>query len=142
MEAVNATAEVNAFRERKWLDPFIEDPCLVEAAKAIALRRAQQRIKGHTSNDFNGLEPGCKADAAGCAALEPDWGWHSCCDSEPWKYGGAAVVIGDDGLRYMQLFVREETGGARQWGVRGASDAARHHPADTLCVGETGRWME
>lgn len=136
MEAINATAEVNAFRLAKWLDPFVEDACLVEAAKVIALRRAQQRIKGHTSNDFNGLPNGCKADAAGCAALEKEWGWHSCCDSEPWKYGGAAVVEGDDGLRYMQLFVREEIGPPRRWNPRKAISQAEHHPVNTICGGE------
>ncbi len=108
--SINATAEVNAFRANKGLPPFEEDPCLVLAAQTIALKRAQEHRAGHTPNDFSGLPEGCNADAAGCAALEPSWGWHSCCDSEMWKYGGAAVCTGDDGLRYMQLFVRDVIG--------------------------------
>lgn len=116
MTGSNATDEVNAFRAAKGLPPFKEDPCLVQAAIKIAEVRAANHTHGHTRNDFSGLPDGCAADAAGCAALEPSWGWHSCADSEPWKYGGAAVAIGDDGLRYLQLFVRERTDGRRTTG--------------------------
>lgn len=131
MEATNATAELNDFRAKKGLPPFEEDACLVEAAKAAAIVRAGQHRAGHTSNDFQYLSDGCTADAAGCAAMEPSWGWHSCCDSEAWKYGGAAVVMGDDGLRYMHLFVREELS-ARPW----RRSSTEHHRPESACPGE------
>lgn len=134
MEATNATDEVNQFRAGKGLPPFEEDLCLVEAAKAAALVRAGQHRAGHTRNDFAYLPEGCRADAAGCAALTPDWKWHSCCDSEMWKYGGAAVVMGNDGLRYMHLFVRQESGGIRAWKLTGLAGEVQHHPIDTECL--------
>lgn len=123
--ATNATAEVNEFRAKKGLAPFKEDPCLVQAAMTIAEQRAGAHRAGHTRNDFSGLPEGCKADAAGCAAMTPDWGWHSCCDSEDWEYGGAAVVMGDDGQRYMQLFVRGE-GGRRRHHFFGSEGLVPH----------------
>lgn len=133
MEATNATAEVNAFRAAKGLPPFEEDACLVEAAKTIALERALERRAGHTRNDFSGLPEGCRADAAGCAAWPPESGWGSCCDSEAWKYAGAAFVLGDDGRRYMQLFVRESAH-PRRW--MASMDRREHHPIDTECLGK------
>jgi hypothetical protein len=63
-------------------------------------------IAGHTSNDFQFLEQGVPASAAGCAAWTPDWGWGACCTYERWTYAGAAYSVGRDGRRYMQLFVR------------------------------------
>ena len=133
MEATNATAEVNEFRSKKGLPAFEEDLCLVEAAKACALVRAEKHHAGHTKNDFLYLPEGCRADAAGCAAMTPDWGWHSCCDSEAWKYGGAAVVMSEDGMRYMHLFVRETVGRVRAWLPYDQTGEVQHHPRDTKC---------
>jgi hypothetical protein len=102
----NAIAEVNAARAARGLRPFIEDANLTAAASAAADYRASYRLAGHTSNDFAFLPAGCFCPAAGCAALEPSWGWGSCCTYENWTYAGAAFSVGRDGRRYMHLFVR------------------------------------
>ena len=104
--AASAMAEVNAARAARGLPPYVEDPALAAGAQACAAFRAANRIKGHTANDFAFLPPGTLASAGGSGALAPSWGWASCCTYESWTYAGAAVVMGRDGKRYMQLFVR------------------------------------
>jgi hypothetical protein len=101
-----ALAEVNAARAARGLKPFVHDPALTRAAEVCAALRAQHRIAGHTANDFAALEPGVSARAAGCGALDPSWGWGSCCTYDGYQYAGAAVVMGADNRRYMHLFVR------------------------------------
>lgn len=108
-ESVSGTsplAEVNAARLSQGLRPFIEDPALTAAAQAAAAARASRGIVGHLPNDFAYLPPGTFARAAGCGALEPSWGWGTCCTYENYTYAGAGLVIGRDGRRYMHLFVR------------------------------------
>jgi hypothetical protein len=109
--ATEALEEVNAKREERGLQKFIEDKSLTKAAKSCADFRAERLISGHTSNDFNAVPTGAKADAAGCAAWPPSMGWGSCCAYEHWKFAGAAWAMGRDGKRYMHLFVREGDGG-------------------------------
>lgn len=104
--ADDALIEVNTARIQRRLPPFVPDPGLTAAAKACADYRAANLIRGHTRNDFQFLPMGTRASAAGCAALTPDWGWQSCCSWERWQFAGAAVTMGRDGRRYMQLFVR------------------------------------
>lgn len=104
--SVDALDEVNEARRRRGLRPFIRDEGLIAAAKSAAAFRAARRIAGHTSNDFAHLPPGANATAAGCAAWEPSWGWGSCCWQENWTYAGAAWAMGQDGRRYMHIFVR------------------------------------
>lgn len=99
-------AEVNAARASRGLPPFLRDDGLSQAARTIAVIRANGLIRGHTANDFAGLPPGSSASAAGCGALEPSWGWGTCCTYDRYTVAGAAWVQGRDGLRYMQLFVR------------------------------------
>ena len=106
-----ALAEVNAVRVARGLQPFTEDAGLTKAAKGAAEYRAARRIEGHTDSDFKFLPAGTAADAAGCAAWEPGWGWGACCTYEGWKFAGAAFAVGSDGRRYMHLFVREGNGG-------------------------------
>ena len=103
---LDALAEVNAARKARGLRPFIHDPDLTAAALVCAKLRAKHRIAGHTGNDFAALRRGVRASAAGCAAWAPSWGWGSCCTYEGYRYAGAAVVVGADGVRYMHLFVR------------------------------------
>lgn len=108
-----ALHEVNAARAARGLPPFVEDPNLTAAAMAAADHRARFRIAGHVTGgmgDFAFLPPGTAADSAGCGALEPSWGWGTCCTYENYQYAGAAVTWGADGRRYMQLFVRGSTG--------------------------------
>lgn len=105
--AEDALDEVNQYRASMGLQPFQRDDGLSQAAAACAEYRAKWLIKGHTDSDFNFLPAGVSADASGCGALSPDWGWGSCCSRENWRYAGAARVLGRDGRRYMQLFVRQ-----------------------------------
>ncbi len=102
----DALAEVNAARAQRGLRPFILDPALTRAAEVCARLRAHHLLAGHTANDFNALEPGVSAAAAGCGALEPSWGFQSCCQFENWTFAGAATVRGRDGKLYHHLFVR------------------------------------
>jgi hypothetical protein len=102
----DALAEVNAARASRGLPPFLHDEGLAQAARTCAELRAQYLLAGHTANDFAALPPGSTASAAGCGALEPSWGWGTCCTYENCRYAGAAVVTGRDGRRFMHLFVR------------------------------------
>ena len=102
----DALAEVNARRSSRGLRPFVHDPLLTKAAAACAKVRAASHIHGHLQSDFAYLPSGANAAAAGCGALEPSWGWGTCCMDDNYTYAGAAWVMGSDGLRYMHLFVR------------------------------------
>lgn len=101
-----ALVEVNRARARRGLRPFRHDPLLTIAAERCAKIRAARRIQGHLPNDFKYLPPGTTAKSAGCGALEPSWGWGTCCTYENYTYAGAAMAWGSDGKRYMHLFVR------------------------------------
>lgn len=105
-EVSDALAEVNAARARRGLKPFLHDPQLTQAAQQCAQIRASRRIAGHLANDFAYLPAGATARSAGCGAMEPSWGWGTCCTYENYTYAGAAWVMGSDGKRYMHLFVR------------------------------------
>lgn len=100
----NALYEVNAARVRRGLRPFVEDPHLTAGAYRVAEYRASRGMAGHTHNDF--AIGGVSASAGGCGALEPSWGWGTCCTYDNHTYAGAATVMGRDGKRYMQIFVR------------------------------------
>lgn len=105
-ECRDALDEVNEHRARRGLPAFVRDPKLCEAAYAAALNRAQSLNEGHTSNDFAFLPAGAHATAAGCGAWEPGTGWGTCCTYDSYHTAGAAWVIGSNGKRFMQLFVR------------------------------------
>lgn len=102
----DALHEVNAERAKRGLPALLPDPLLNQAARACAKERARLHIHGHLASDFDYLPSGGKATAAGCGALEPSWGWGTCCTYDNYTYGGAAWVMGDDGRRYMHIFVR------------------------------------
>lgn len=97
--------EVNALRAQRGLPPYQYDPLLAQAAQRAAAYRAQNRIEGHTQNDFAFIQ-GTTAAAAGCAAWPVGMGWGSCCIYDRYAYGGAGSAIGPDGRRYMHLFVK------------------------------------
>lgn len=111
-ECKDALGEVNKSRAARGLQPLKHDPLLTQAAYKAAQLRAASHIHGHLPDLSNGGDFGClpsggKATAAGCGALEPSWGWQSCCWDEPqFTVGGAAWVMGNDGRRYMHIFVR------------------------------------
>lgn len=98
--------EVNAARAARGLQPFILDENLARGASACAIYRAQNRLEGHTSNDFWFLPPGTHATAGGCAAWPVGSGWGSCCTYDNYHYAGAAYCVAPDGKRYMHIFVR------------------------------------
>lgn len=100
---IDALDEVNRARARRGLRPFIRDNGLSQAAAKAASERGRNRIKGHTNNDFKYSR---NATSAGCGAMEPSWGWNTCCTYENHTYAGAAYVMGADGNRYMHLYVR------------------------------------
>ena len=75
-------------------------------ADAVAEHLQDRRIEGHLSNDFAHLPAGVSAKSAGCGALEPSWGWGTCCTYDNYTQAGAAWALGADGKRYMHLFVR------------------------------------
>jgi hypothetical protein len=99
-------AEVNAQRAARGLRPFVRDEGLTQAARGCAQFRATHGLFGHTSNDFAFVPAGTMATSAGCAAYPASYGWMSCCVYDNYTYGGAAWVTGNDGRRYMHLFVR------------------------------------
>jgi uncharacterized protein YkwD len=103
----DALAEVNATRAQRGLPPFLPDPMLNQAAQACAKQRAARGIDGHLpESDFAYLPAGTTASAAGCAAWDAGSGWGSCCTYDHYTYAGAAWSMGNDGRRYMHLFVR------------------------------------
>lgn len=103
----DALAEVNAVRAQRGLRPYQHDPLLHQAARAAAKQRAARLISGHLpESDFSYVPSGGSATAAGCAAWTPDWGWGACCTYDNYTYAGASWVMGQDGRRYMHLFVR------------------------------------
>ncbi len=107
--ASDALSEVNQARAARGLAPFLRDEGLTIAAKRCAETRARWRIAGHLTGgmgDFAALPAGSSAAAGGCGALEPSWGWQTCCAWDGYSTAGAAVAIGHDGKRYMHLFVR------------------------------------
>jgi len=108
-ESPDALDEVNQARAARGLPPYARDPNLTAAALAAARYRASVLLAGHVMSgrgDFQFLPAGTSAAAAGCAALEPSWGFQACAQFERWTYAGAAWVIGRDGRRYSHLFVR------------------------------------
>ncbi len=101
-----ALDEVNAFRARNGLRPFLRDDNLTRGAMGCAQARAARLSFGHTANDFAFLPSGSACSATGCAAYGDSYGWMSCCARDNYTYAGAAWARGVDGKRYMSLFVR------------------------------------
>ncbi|MFL5331165.1 MAG: hypothetical protein ACJ8C4_19915 [Gemmataceae bacterium] len=107
--ATDALDEVNAYRARHGLHPFMRDEGLSVAAGRAAAFRARHRVNGHVMGgmgDFQFVPPGTIATSAACAAWPPKMGWGSCCARDNYRYAGAAWAMGPDGLRYMHLYVR------------------------------------
>ncbi len=104
--AEDALAVVNADRAAKGLKPFIRDAGLTAAAIAACDYREAHRIEGHTGNDFQFLPAGCSADAAGCGAVPPIFGFATCCLNDDYQYAGAAWLRGRDGQNWCHIFCR------------------------------------
>lgn len=104
-EPTDALAELNADRAKRGLFAYERDEGLTQAAAACATYRADRLMSGHTGNDFAFLPAGAHADAAGCAAWADGFG--ACCmHATEYRTAGAAYVVGRNGLRFCQLFVR------------------------------------
>lgn len=102
-----ALDEVNAARAKRGLRPFVKCDLLTTGAVNAATHRAARRIEGHIpGGDFAFLPAGASATAAGCAAWPTGYGWGACCTYESFTHAGAAYAMGNDGRRYMHLFVR------------------------------------
>ncbi|MCA9133676.1 MAG: hypothetical protein KDA45_10995 [Planctomycetales bacterium] len=107
--AVNVQAagidEVNEWRRRSGLRPFIEDPEMTKFADMKARYRALRRLQ-------NGHQ-GPQAPAGwheGTGEATADWGWLTCEMESDYQYAGAAVCLGSDGQRYMVLVCRGGSG--------------------------------
>ena len=102
-----AIDEVNYWRKRNGLRPYVEDKRLTAAAQHKAEYRAARLLKnGHQG-------PACPAGCReGTGEARPDWGWLTCVMEESGSRAGAGVAIGDDGERYMVLIVRGSRGSA------------------------------
>lgn len=106
----DALDQVNAQRAARGLPAYLRDGGLSLAAENAAQYRAANRLFGHCSNDFAFLPPGSTADAAGCAAHPPSYGFLACAVYDGYQFAGAATIIGRDGLAYHHLFVRGGVG--------------------------------
>ena len=92
--ADDALDMANAARVARGLRPFKRDAGLSKAAAACADYRAARLMAGHAPSDFAFLPAGSHADATGCAAVGPEWGFMSCCRTADYEYAGAAVTVG------------------------------------------------
>ena len=102
-----AIDEVNYWRKKNGLRPFVEDKKLSAAAQHKAEYRAARLLKdGHQG-------PACPAGCReGTGEARPSWGWLTCVMEETGSHAGAGVAIGPDGERYMVLIVRGSRGNA------------------------------
>ena len=102
-----AIDEVNLWRTKNGLTPFMEDKSLTRFAQRKAEYRAARLMKdGHQGPR---CPPGCRE---GTGEARARWGWLTCVMEETGKYAGAGVAIGADGERYMVLIVRGTSGNA------------------------------
>jgi hypothetical protein len=100
--AANATGiqEVNYWRSKNGLKPFIEVPWMTDFCQKKAEYRAARGLKD------NHAGPPCPVGCTeGCAESLPMFGWHTCCTEGPGRFAGAGVAIGEDGERYQVLLI-------------------------------------
>jgi len=96
--------EVNLWRAKNGLKPFVEVPWMTEFAQEKAEWRAARLMQSTLTDGHKGPKcpSGCRE---GTGTGEPWWGWITCCMDESGKYAGAGVAIGGDGERRMVLIV-------------------------------------
>jgi len=103
----DAMDEVNEWRRRSGLRPFVEDPQMTKFARMKAEYRAMRNLRnGHQGPKA----PGNWREGTGEA--KPVWGWLTCETESDFKYAGAAMCVGRDGTRYMVLVCRGGSGRA------------------------------
>ena len=102
-----AMDEVNEWRKRCGLKPFVEDPEMTKFAVMKARYRAERNLRdGH-----QGPQPKAGWHEGTGEAL-PMWGWLTCEMESDFKYAGAGMCVGNDGTRYMVLVCRSGSGRA------------------------------
>ena len=103
----DAMAEVNEWRRRSGLRPFIEDPSMTQFAEMKARYRAERHLRdGHQGPS---APPGWHEGTGEAAA---SWGWLTCEMESDFQYAGASMCVGSDGTRYMVLVCRGGSGRA------------------------------
>ncbi|QDT62276.1 hypothetical protein SV7mr_48230 [Stieleria bergensis] len=100
-------AEVNEWRRKSGLKPFIEDAKMTEFAKSKARYRAERGLQ----NGHQGPKPPFHWHE-GTGEAKPVWGWLTCEMESDFKYAGAGICVGKDGTRYMVLVCRDGSGRA------------------------------
>ena len=99
--------EVNEWRRRSGLPPFIEDPAMTRFAEEKAAYRARYNLQ----NGHQGPKPPAGWHE-GTGEATADWGWLTCESESDFRYAGAAVCLGRDGTRFMVLVCRGGSGRA------------------------------
>ena len=100
-------AEVNEWRRRSGLPPFIEDPQMT----AFATSKARYRAERGLQNGHQGPKPPAGWHE-GTGEATASWGWLTCEMESQFKYAGAGICVGADGKRYMVLVCRDGSGRA------------------------------
>lgn len=105
--AGDAMDEVNEWRRRSGLRPFIEDPAMTQFAQ----QKARYRAANHLRNGHQGPRPPAGWHE-GTGEATANWGWLTCEMESDYTYAGAGVCVGRDGTRYMVLVCRDGSGRA------------------------------
>jgi len=103
----DAMGEVNEWRRRCGLRPFVEDPAMTQFAEMKARYRAERNLRnGHQGPSS---PPGWHE---GTGEATASWGWLTCEMESDFQYAGAGICVGADGTRYMVLVCRDGSGRA------------------------------
>ena len=97
--------EVNAWRRRVGLRPFIEDPRLTEFCRRKAIWRAQ-----HLAYDNHAGPRNPAGTTEGTGEAKATWGWLTCAIECDFTHAGAYVVINARGDRVMVFVGRGGSG--------------------------------
>jgi hypothetical protein len=97
--------EVNEWRKRSGMRPFVEDPAMTKFAQMKAEYRAARQLR----NGHQGPKPPAGWHE-GTGEATADWGWLTCEMECDFQYAGAALCVGRDGQRYMVLVCRGGSG--------------------------------
>ena len=103
----DAMDEVNEWRRRSGLPPFVEDPAMTKFAAMKARYRAERNLR----NGHQGPRP-LAGWQEGTGEAMPSWGWLTCETESAFQYAGAAMCVGSDGTRFMVLVCRGGSGRA------------------------------
>lgn len=105
--SADGMAEVNEWRRRSGLPPFVEDPEMTK----FAIMKARYRAERNLQNGHQGPKPAAPW-REGTGEAKPNWGWLTCEMESEFQYAGAGLCVGKDGTRYMVLVCRGGSGRA------------------------------